>query len=263
MQIIDAHAHIFPSKVAERAVGSIGSFYDIKMDAGGTADALLKSGEKAGISRYLVCSVATRADQVEAINRFLAEEARLHPAFVPFAAIHPGIDNIEETVEKAIEAGFYGLKLHPDFQQFAIDDACAELIYRAAEGKLPILFHTGDRRYDYSDPKKLARMMDKYPALVCIGAHFGGWSCWNEVEQVYRGYPNVHFDTSSSLPFLKPEQAAELIEQMGADRFFFGTDFPMWTHEEELVRFQKLNLSEDVKEQILWKNFSRVVLHEK
>ena len=80
---------------------------------------------------------------------------------------------------------------------------------------------------------------------------------------MYRGYPNVYFDTSSSFPFLKPEQAAELIEQMGADRFFFGTDFPMWTHEEELARFQKLNLSEDVKEQILWKNFSRVVLHEK
>ena len=262
MQIIDAHAHIFPSKIASRAVGSIGAFYDLQMHAGGTAEALLKSGAEIGVSRYLVCSVATRADQVEAINRFLMEEMRLHPEFVPFAAVHPAMERVEETIEEAVQAGFYGLKLHPDFQEFAIDDPCADAIYRAAEGKLPILFHTGDRRYSYSDPKRLVRVMEKYPDLVCIGAHFGGWSCWDEVEQVYRGCKNIYFDTSSSLPFVKPEQAAEMIDRMGSDRFFFGTDFPMWTHAAELNRFMKIGLSESVKEQILFRNFSRVVLHE-
>ena len=37
MKIIDAHAHIFPQKIADRAVQSIGAFYDIPMDDGGTA----------------------------------------------------------------------------------------------------------------------------------------------------------------------------------------------------------------------------------
>ena len=30
MEIIDAHAHIYPDKIAEKATNAIGDFYDIK-----------------------------------------------------------------------------------------------------------------------------------------------------------------------------------------------------------------------------------------
>ena len=176
MKVIDAHAHIFPQKIAERAVSSIGSFYGIPMDDDGTADVLLREMRTANVSQSLVCSVATKPEQVTSINTFLAEEAKRHPEFVPFAAMHPLMEDPEAEFERILKAGFYGIKLHPDFQAFYIDDPRADVIYRLAEGKLPILFHTGDHRYEWSRPHRLARVMERFPSLVCIGAHFGGWS---------------------------------------------------------------------------------------
>ena len=46
-EIIDAHTHIFPEKIAENATMNTGKFYDLRMNYCGTSDALaesLKSG---------------------------------------------------------------------------------------------------------------------------------------------------------------------------------------------------------------------------
>ena len=259
MKIIDAHAHIFPQKIADRAVQSIGAFYDIPMDDGGTADILLEEMRAANVSQSLDCSVATKPEQVTAINTFLAEQAKLHPEFIPFAAMHPLMADPEAEFERILEGGFYGIKLHPDFQEFDIDDPRADAIYRLAEGKLPILFHTGDHRYTWSRPYRLARVMERFPELVCIGAHFGGWSCWQEAYDTYRG-GRLYMDTSSSLMFLKPEEALRFFEKFGVSHFFFGTDFPMWRHTDELKRFHALGLDAQTEGMLLSGNFERVVI---
>lgn len=259
MEIIDAHAHIFPQKIAAKAVQSIGAFYDIPMDAPGAAENLLESMKEADIDRSLVCSVATKPEQVRAINAFLEEQGKLHPEFIPFAAMHPHLADIEEEFAKMEAAGFYGIKLHPDFQAFDIDDPSAMEMYRLAEGKFPILFHTGDNRYDWSKPYRLARIMEKFPDLVCIAAHFGGYRCWDEAFDVYKG-GKLYMDTSSALMFIDNEKAHRFIDQFGADHFFFGTDFPMWTHKEEIVRFESLGLDEETKKAIYAENFKRVII---
>ena len=48
--IIDAHAHIFPDKIAQKATDNIGSFYDLYMNFDGTADMLIKQGDECGVS---------------------------------------------------------------------------------------------------------------------------------------------------------------------------------------------------------------------
>ena len=49
MEIIDAHAHIYPEKIAAKATDTIGVFYDIKMKMpAGTAERLIQEGQKAG-----------------------------------------------------------------------------------------------------------------------------------------------------------------------------------------------------------------------
>ena len=42
MPIVDAHCHIYPEKIAARAVQSVGDFYSLEMDGDGTADRLLE-----------------------------------------------------------------------------------------------------------------------------------------------------------------------------------------------------------------------------
>ena len=62
-------------------------------------------------------------------------------------------------------------------------------------------------------------------------------------------------DSSSSLYSLRPEQAAEVIRHYGADRVFFGTDYPMWKPEMEVQRFLSLPLTPEEQEMIAHKNF--------
>ena len=43
-RIIDAHTHIYPEKIAEKAGEAIGGFYNVPIYHTGTAEELLKSG---------------------------------------------------------------------------------------------------------------------------------------------------------------------------------------------------------------------------
>lgn len=255
-KIIDAHTHIFPEKIADKAVGSIGDFYGLDMYHSGTCEMLIKSGEKIGVSRYLVCSTATTPNQVQVINDFVAAACKTYPQFFGLGTAFPGMENEREELLRIKELGLHGVKLHSDFQQFNLDDEKAISLYQhCAELSLPILFHTGDDRYDFSAPERLARALDKVPDLRCIAAHFGGYQRWREAANVLLDYPNLRFDTSSTLWKLDPAVAAGLIDHFGADKFFFGTDYPMWDHEEELARFLALPLSEEKRERILSRNF--------
>ncbi len=257
--IIDAHAHIFPDKVAQRAVEGIGGFYDLKMNYDGKLSTLLSQGEKAGITHYIVQSVATTAKQVESINNFIADNVSKNPdKLIGFAAIHPDYENIEAEIERAISLGLKGVKIHPDFQKFCIDDEKAMKIYECIEGRLPLLVHTGDYRYEWSQPQRMANVMDKFPNLTVIGAHFGGWSVWEEAVEVYAGR-KLYVDTSSSLYSLTPEKAAELIEKFGEDYVLFGTDYPMWGAEYELEKFAKIPLTDEQREKILYKNAQKML----
>lgn len=261
LKIIDAHAHVFPEKIAEKAVTSIGEFYDIPMRGNGTSEMLLKSGATIGVEKYLVCSTATKPQQVEPINDFIYGECQKHQEFVGFATLHPFMDHLEQEIERIQSLGFKGIKLHPDFQLFHIDDERAMEIYKRVEGKLMILFHTGDARYDYSRPTRLARVCDKFPDLKCIAAHFGGYQNWDEAYEVYDS-KNIFMDTSSSLYQLTPEQALKIMDKFGMSQFFFGTDFPMWSHQQELERLLNLQLKKEDLEAVLYWNFYNYVLNE-
>jgi len=258
LTIADAHTHIFPAKIAQKAVGAIGDFYSIPMRHPGSPESLLESGGAIGVKKYLVCSTATRPGQVESINDFIGDCCRRHHQFLGFATLHPGYEDIPGEVARVVEMGLRGVKLHPDFQQFCIDDPAAFPIYEACAGAgLPILFHTGDDRYDWSAPSRMAAVARRFPGLTCIAAHFGGYNHWQDVE-VYKDLHNVWFDTSSTLFKLPRERALELLDTLGTRRFLFGTDFPMWDHREELDRFLSLGLPDGVRDDILYRNFQRL-----
>lgn len=256
-EICDAHAHIFPEKISKKAVSSIGSFYSIPMTCkNGISDELIEYGSKIGVTHYLVCSTATVPHQVESINSFIMNECKLHPEFVGFGTLHPDYENIDKEVNRIISSGLRGIKIHPDFQEFYIDDDKAEKIYKAIEGKLPILIHMGDPRYDYSRPKRLESVMKAFPNLDVFAAHLGGYERWDEAVTCLFG-KNVHFDSSSSLEFLSVDYARDIIRGFGPDKIFFGTDFPMWDHYSEIQRFMRLDLSDDENNKILSGNFKK------
>lgn len=254
-RIIDAHCHIYPDKIAQKASDSTGAFYDIPMFLDGKISTLLEYGKKAGIEHFLVQSVATTPKQVSSINNFIAESvAKSEGKFTGLGTLHPDSDDIEADVNELISLGLKGIKLHPDIQQFKIDDYRMLKIYELCEGRLPLLIHTGDYRYDYSNPNRMMPILDIYKDLTVIGAHFGGWSIWEEATKKLSKYENFYVDCSSSLYAITPEKAKELISVYGTERVLFGTDYPMWSPEKEIEKFMQIDLAEKQREDIFYNN---------
>lgn len=171
MYIFDSHVHIYPEKIADKAAQNIGEFYDIDMEFNGSVSILLKECEKAGVNRCLVHSVATTHDQVKKINDYIALSVNDYPEkFVGFGSLHPSMSAAEADAEvnRMIEIGLMGVKLHPDFQLFRIDDKHAMELYEVIDGRLPILFHTGDKRFEYSSPHRLAAVARRFPKQKMI-----------------------------------------------------------------------------------------------
>lgn len=254
--IIDAHCHIYPDKIAERAVEAIGRFYDLPMYYDGRYSTLVQSGQKNGIKHFVVFSVATTPHQVHSINSYIADAVNNSEGLLTgLGALHPDSGDIEGDIAEIISLGLKGVKMHPDIQKFQIDDKKCYKIYEACQKhNLPVLLHTGDSRYDFSNPQRMKRVLDDFPELTVIGAHFGGWSRWREAVETLSRYRNFYVDCSSSFQWLSPEQSREIVRAYGADRVLFATDFPMWSHEAELERFMDMQLTDEENQLILYKN---------
>ncbi|MDP4120902.1 MAG: amidohydrolase family protein [Bacillota bacterium] len=260
MKIIDFHAHIYPDKIAERAVAGVGDFYNLEMKCNGTLSQLMDSGEKYGVSRYVVHSVATSPEQVPAINRFIASQVEAHSdKLVGFGTLHQDLQNPEEEIDLAIFMGLKGIKLHPDTQKFNMDDPKMMDVYEIIQSKnLPILFHCGDYRYDYSHPRRLAKILDTFPNLTVIAAHFGGWSVFDLAIEHLKDR-RCYLDTSSSFAMLGKTRSKEIIRIYGAERILFGTDFPMSNYDYEINHIRDFGLTEKEYEMIMHENAEKIL----
>ena len=271
MAVIDAHAHIYPEAIAPRAVEAVGAFYGVQqaMAGKGTAEDLIAATKRSPITHFIVHSVATTAHSVPTINTFLANKQAEHPEFIAFGTMHPDFEDMEAEVNRALELGLHGFKLHPDTQKVDLDDPRLMAFYEIIAGRAPVVIHTGDYRYDYSNPKRLKNVLRAFPDLVVDAAHFGGWSIFD------RGYDILHdndvrdlaleerlfVDSSSSVALTGTRHLAELVHLWGCDRVMFGSDFPMWDpaveFDQQITQQAPGVFSDDDLEKILWRNAER------
>ncbi|SHF54647.1 hypothetical protein SAMN02746089_02138 [Caldanaerobius fijiensis DSM 17918] len=249
--VIDFHAHAFPDKVASKAVANLSKHYSLKIERKGTLKDLINSAKEGGIHHIVVHSTATNPEHVETVNNWIASITG--NGIIGFGTIHPDYPFIEKELCRILKLGLKGLKLHPDFQGFYIDDPKMMPIYEMIGSRMPVLFHLGDERLDYSSPRRLARVINNFPHMIIIGAHLGGYARWDEAMEYLIG-KNIYIDTSSSLWRLDTKKAVTLIKKHGVEKVLFGTDYPITSHKSELERFMKLKLSTEEKEKILWEN---------
>lgn len=259
MKIIDFHAHIYPEKISRKAVESVGEFYQIPMTGDGTPETLLKEGSAYSVSGYVVHSVAVDGAHVETVNNYISSQCQLHPEFYGFGTMHIDYPNKIDELERVRNLGLRGIKIHPDTQHYNLDDPGMYEVYDYLSAyELPLLIHCGDYRYDFSHPRRLADLLDKFPRLTVVGAHFGGWSLW-DLALEYLKDKNCYLDTSSSIAMLGTVRSKELIRIYGAERLVFGTDFPMWGLKDELGYFEKMQLTERECELIFHQNAERLL----
>ncbi len=245
MRIIDFHTHVYPEAIAQKAAQSICNFYELEGGGmGGTVSQLLERGKLAGIEKYVVLPVGLKPNHVRHINGFILEETEKHSEFIGFGTVHAAQQDLLEETEFILRSGLHGIKMHPDTQLFNIDDERLFPMYDLLQDKIPVMLHMGDKRYDYSHPRRLRRVMQEFPKLRVIAAHFGGYSVYDEAyEQLHD--MDCMMDVSSSLMFMGREEAVKRIRRYGAQRLLYGTDFPLWDPVEEVKRFLSLPLTDE------------------
>ena len=101
-------------------------------------------------------------------------------------------------------------------------------------------------------------MLEIYTDLIVVGAHFGGWSIWEEASKKLCDLKNLYVDCSSSFAWLGNDEVKRIIARYGTDRVLFGTDYPLGSPAEELERFLSLGYSDDENRRMLSENAESV-----
>ncbi|MBQ6376693.1 MAG: amidohydrolase [Lachnospiraceae bacterium] len=258
--VIDAHAHVYPEKIAIKAGNAVASFYDVEMQYKATTEELLRNGDANGIDHFLIHSVATKPEQVSKVNRYIASQVEAHKGRMSgLGTVHPLSSNMEEDINEIVSLGLHGIKIHPDMQGFAIDcDGFMEAFELCGKHNLTVLAHTGDVRGDKSNPDRIERILQALPDTTFVGAHFGGYSLWEEAVEKLPKYENFYVDTSSTSFFVGLRGMIQYINAYGIDRCMFATDYPMHPIETEIRNILFMHLKEEDCRKIFSENAIRI-----
>ena len=252
--VIDFHTHNFPDALAQRALdGMLAKLKRPFLPAGNaTLSRQLEDMKKDGVDLSVMCPVATRPEQFDAIlRRALAirsgelgeEAARM---ILTFGALHPSDPALIRHIDALLAAGIKGIKLHPYYQGFALDDpAMAPFFASVRDAGLIVVCHCGEDP-GYLDerivcgPKEIEILLRRVPGLAprFVAAHLGGFAgspphatdvllglgCWLDTAV-------LEMDSCSPEPI-------RIISEWPADRLLFATDYH-WTSERFVMEWVK------------------------
>jgi len=272
MRFFDVHTHAFPDALAPKALERLvkrAVWEKVAPSHDGTLAGLVRSMDRAGIERAVVCSVATRPEQVSNISRWSVEIASAR--VTPFASIHPDFPDPEGEIERLSEAGVRGLKFHAEYMGCAVDDARTVRIARAAaRAGLAMALHAGYdfafEKEDLASPERVRRLHETVPDLRMLACHLGGWRRWDDALEHLAGQP-IYLETSMTLPCsakpatqgeaegrCEPALVERLLEKHPAEYLLFGTDAPWADQAREVEKFLALGISREALRRAAWEN---------
>jgi predicted TIM-barrel fold metal-dependent hydrolase len=264
---IDFHAHAFADKVAAKAIGVLKAHqrdfgYDDICFSDGTVADTVKYYKEHGNGKAVLMPIATKPSQHEVVNNWAAAQNNSE-CFYCFGSVHPFGEDWESELLRIKELGLYGIKLHPDYQEFYADDPKVFDVYRkCAQMSLPIMFHAGLDAITPEDihctPKMAEKVLDGVPGLTAIFAHMGGNTLWAEVFERLAGR-DCYLDTSYTHSWEDNELMRNIIKKHGSEHILFGSDFPWDTPDNTAKKLKDLNLEQYEYDNIFYKNAQRLL----
>ena len=261
--IIDVHTHAFSDALAQRAIQFLEAEAASPARTDGRAASLLASMDRAGIDRSIVCPIATKPHHFHGIREWARSVRAQTGRLEMLLSVHPEDPDALQHLDDTARDGFKGVKFHPYYQHFTLDDEAHFPIYqRLSDLGLIAVFHTGfDIAYPFDricDPVRVRRVADTFPSLKLVATHLGGWRDWDNARRHLIGQP-IYIETSYSLHELPSEQARQLILDHSPGHILFGTDSPWADQSEELARWRALDLPGDLLAAALGGNAQRLL----
>ncbi|OQY05206.1 MAG: amidohydrolase [Planctomycetales bacterium 4572_13] len=261
-RLIDFHTHAFPDALAKQAVAKLASQADeVHSFLDGRVDSLVASMDANGIEAGVLCSIATKPAQFEAIFRW--SQQICSDRIIPLASVHPQDPAAVEHIHQIAQSGLKGVKMHPYYQDFYLDDPNLYPLFEAiqAEGLL-LTMHTGYDfafdRIDRATPKQIWDLVQRFPAMKLITTHLGGWQQWDDVQRYLIGKP-IYMETSFSIEYLGPERVRKMLLEHSPEHILFGTDSPWTDQETTLAAHKSMGLPEDIQKKYFFENASKIL----
>ena len=259
MKIFDTHTHVFPDKIARQAVAHLRELSNgIPAYTDGTAADLAVKAAEAGYDGWMNCPVVTRAGQAHSVNAWAA--ALNQWPHLSLGGVHPDDEDKPAILRQILDSGLHGLKLHPEYQEFCLDDSRMDGVWDfCEEHELPVLIHAGEdigfRPPYHSDPKAFVELARRHPKLTIVAAHTGGWKLWDELENLLPASRNLFIETSFSMPFMKERgQMLRIIRKIGVSQVLFGTDSPWGELRQSIQDIATCGLEPKELEAVFWGN---------
>lgn len=259
--VVDFHTHCFPDDLAGKAIPALAEEAGVPARLNGTVADLKKSMKKAGIDYSVILSIATKPAQTGKISEWSAKIQ--DDGIIAFGSIHPDSDDWRYELERMKELGLKGIKFHPDYQNFYVDEAGMFPKYEfALELGFIIVFHAGvdiglPKPY-HCTPDRLLKIAKAFPGGKIIAAHMGGYLYWDEVEKHLVG-EDIYFDTSYCLDWIGDERARRIIGLHGYEKILFATDSPWTDQAGEIEKIRRLGLGGREEQAILWGNAAKLM----
>lgn len=272
--VIDFHTHNFPDELAPRAIAAMVESlrHEFSPFGDGTLACQLAAARADGIDRCVMCPIATKPSQADVILRSALEirdggrgeeAARV---IIPLASVHPADPDYRLHLKAIADAGVPGIKLHPFYQGFRLDDPAVFPFFAAVRDfGLVVIAHCG---YDHSvpdepmtcGPAEIAALLAAVPGLGprFVAAHLGG----------HLGNPPGATDMlletgclidTACLEILQDDpEAIRIMETWPTERVVFGTDYP-WNRQGRLVEWVKAHRPAADHEAIFHLNAARLL----
>lgn len=255
--LIDFHTHAFPDTLSKRTLEKLSyASGGLMPQSEGTVSSLTDEMKNDGVDMSVVLSIATNPKQQTNVNNF-AKEINDYDCLFAFGSVHPDAEDVYDELERIKSMGLKGVKFHPEYQGFYVDDEKMKPIYKKISSLgLITVFHSG---YDigfappyHCMPDNLIGALRWFDSPV-IAAHWGGASCGLEVIDKLCG-KDVWFDLSFGYGTMPKAIAQRIIDNHTPDRLVFGSDMPWHRPSWEKRLIETLDISQSDKDKIYYKN---------
>ncbi|OGY07815.1 MAG: hypothetical protein A2782_01590 [Candidatus Blackburnbacteria bacterium RIFCSPHIGHO2_01_FULL_43_15b] len=258
--IIDSHTHIALSG-SPRIV---------------TPDDLIKSMDEAGIDYSLLLANRKKGNGLS--TREAVEIAETNPRIKVIGHIEFGapIAPQTENLKKYLESGqIHGVKFYLGYEDYSATDKQLFPLYEFCQKtNKPVIFHTGvlligERgMLKNSHPLNVDSVAYHFPDLKIIIAHMGNpWIA--DAAAILLKNPNVYADLSGYFTEWVPiapeevedfKKSAACIKDFVGDykKCIFGTDWPIYNQKEYVEAVKSLEMTEEEKELVFWKNANEI-----
>lgn len=254
--VIDSHIHAYPEAVfhdprgwaepygeswwadcvAPRDRPSIQGWADV--------DTLLHDMDAAGVDQAVMLGWYWQNQSTcEKQNRWMAAWRDAHAdRLLAFAAVNPAAGSIAiEQTRRWLDAGFVGIgELLDRVQGYRYGYECfAELVALAEEYGVPFNLHVTDPKLNAKagmQPTSLNEFValgKQHPDTRFILAHLGGGLPWRSPTPLPA---NLYFDTAAGPLIYEADVYPRAIQQVGADKILFGSDYPLRIYPRESRR---------------------------